>query len=129
MLKNIRETVGAIAPRLYDGTLNPEQKATILNSVTRDLPGTISDYLRLPAAYANVHAVEKGKTCKHLLLDQLEILDIQVRTNREGNRPMTQQHGSCIDPYHSVQAIVVDAIRQRHHGQSLQFRWTCTGRC
>lgn len=79
LLENIRQTVDAITPRLNDGTLNIEQKAAIINSVTRDLPETLSNYLRLPPVFASVHVVENGKTCKNLLLDQLGILDTQLK--------------------------------------------------
>jgi len=46
--------------------------------VTRDLPQTVRNYLQLPPAFAAVHTVEGGKTCKQLLLDQLDILANQL---------------------------------------------------
>lgn len=79
LVGNIRQTLQAIVPRLFDGSLNLEERATITHSVTRDLPETISNYLRLPPAYANVHVIENGKTCKQLFLEQLGILDTQLK--------------------------------------------------
>jgi len=79
ILAGIRETVEVLRPRLFDGSLSIEQRATLTHAVLRDLPQTVSNYLRLPAAYANVHVVEQGKTCRQLLLDQLRILDTQMK--------------------------------------------------
>jgi len=79
ILAGIRETVEGLRPRLSDGSLSIEQRATLTQAVLRDLPQTVSNYARLPAAYANVHVVEQGKTCRQLLLEQLRILDTQMK--------------------------------------------------
>ncbi len=84
LIDSIRQTVQAITVRMNDGTLSPEQKAIIINSVTRDLPNTVSNYLRLPAAYANVHVVDNGRTCRALLIEQLSILDTQLKKIADG---------------------------------------------
>ncbi len=55
-----------------------EHVVTLVNAVTRDLPGTVKNYLRLPTAFASMHIVENGKTSKQLLLEQLDILDGQL---------------------------------------------------
>lgn len=78
-LQAIEQTVEALAPKLFDGAMAMDAAATLINAVTRDLPETVRNYGRLPAAFANLHVVENGKTCKQLLLEQLELLDVQLR--------------------------------------------------
>ncbi len=43
------------------------------------LPEILNSYLRLPAAFARLHPVKDGKTARELLLDQLDILDAQIK--------------------------------------------------
>jgi len=78
-LQNIQQTVTVLAPKLFDGGMAIDAAASLINAVTRDLPETVRNYGRLPAAFANLHAIENGKTCKQLLLEQLELLDVQLQ--------------------------------------------------
>lgn len=77
-LNRIHTLVTELAPKLFSGDVAMEHVVTLVYAVTRDLPGTVRNYLRLPAAFANMHAVEDGKTSKQLLLEQLDILDEQL---------------------------------------------------
>jgi len=77
-LKRIHTVVTELAPKLFDGGVAMEHVVTLVNAVTRDLPGTVKNYLRLPTAFASMHIVENGKTSKQLLLEQLDILDGQL---------------------------------------------------
>ena len=77
-LNRIHALVTDLAPKLFSGDVAMEHVVTLVYAVTRDLPGTVRNYLRLPAAFANMHAVEDGKTSKQLLLEQLDILDEQL---------------------------------------------------
>lgn len=79
LLEAIAQTVAALAPRLADGSMAMDTAAALVNAVTRDLPETVHNYARLPAAFATLHAVDNGKTCKQLLLEQLALLDAQLR--------------------------------------------------
>lgn len=79
LLQDIQATVTALAPRLFDGGMAMESAAALINAVTRDLPETVRNYGRLPTAFASLHVVENGKTCKQLLLEQLALLDGQLR--------------------------------------------------
>ncbi len=74
----IQFTVQGLAPKLFSGTVGMEHRISLVNAVTRDLPETISNYLRLPTAFATLHAVADGKTCKQLLVEQLVLLDEQL---------------------------------------------------
>lgn len=74
----MRDIVSALAPRLFDGGMAAEYAITLTHAVTRDLPQTLHNYRRLPAAFASLHAVDDGKTCKQLLIAQLDLLNGQL---------------------------------------------------
>lgn len=78
-LQSIRQTVIEVAPKLYDDSATAEYAISLTNAVTRDLPQTIKNYLQLPTAFATLHIIDKGKTCKQLLLDQLQLLNAQLQ--------------------------------------------------
>jgi hypothetical protein len=82
-LQQIRETVTALAPKLFGGGMAMNYAVSLVNAVTRDLPETVENYLKLPPAFANLHVVDNGKTCKALLLDQLNLLGSQLNTIAE----------------------------------------------
>lgn len=70
----IRGMVDDLAPKMFSGTVAMDHAISLHNAVARDLPETVRNYLRLPPAYAALHAVDSGRTCKHLLVEQLDIL-------------------------------------------------------
>ena len=51
---------------------------SLINAVTRDLPETVKNYVQLPKAFATMHTIENGKTCKQLFLEQLDFLSEQL---------------------------------------------------
>ncbi len=77
-LHKIRETVDVLAPKLASGSIAMTSAISLTNAVTRDLPETVRNYLRLPAAFAAIHVLENGKTCKQLLIEQLALLSGQL---------------------------------------------------
>lgn len=77
-LQKIRETVVALAPKLFSGGMAMHYAISLVNAVTRDLPETVRNYLNLPTAFATLHVVENGKTCKQLLIEQLDFLNTQL---------------------------------------------------
>lgn len=77
-LEAIKLAVEALAPKMFGGSMAMEQSIIMSNAITRDLPSTIENYLKLPAAFAAMHAMEGGKTCKAMLVDQLSLLDEQI---------------------------------------------------
>lgn len=79
-LRRTSEMVDALAPRLFAGDVAMDYAIALTNSVTRDLPQTLQSYRRLPAAFASMHAVDNGKTCRQLLVEQLDLLNGQVAT-------------------------------------------------
>ena len=77
-LQQMRDIVTALAPRLFDGGMAMDYAIALTNAVTRDLPETVQNYRRLPAAFANLHVIENGKTCRQLLVEQLDLLNGQL---------------------------------------------------
>lgn len=77
-LQEIRQVVTELAPKLFSGDVPMNHVIALSNAVTRDLPETVRNYVHLPTAFATMHAVENGKTCKQLLLDQLGLLSDQL---------------------------------------------------
>lgn len=77
-LKRIQNVVNEVAPKLFSGEVAMDYVVTLVHAVTRDLPATVKNYLRLPTAFANLHVLEDGKTSKQLLIEQLDILDVQL---------------------------------------------------
>ena len=77
-LQRIQETVLDLAPKLFDGGMAMDYAISLVNAVTRDLPETVSNYLQLPTAFATVHVIQNGKTCKQLLIEQLNLLNTQL---------------------------------------------------
>ncbi len=73
-LERIRELVLEMAPKLFAGGMAMDSSISLIHAVTRDLPETVKNYLHLPTAFATLHVVENGKTCKQLLLEQLDLL-------------------------------------------------------
>jgi len=77
-LQRIHDLVAELAPRLVSGDVSLEYAISLRNAVTRDLPETVNNYLRLPKAFATFHTIENGKTCKQLLIEQLDLLSDQL---------------------------------------------------
>jgi hypothetical protein len=77
-LEKIKVVVSGLAPMLFSGGVAMSSSASLVNAVTRDLPETVQNYMRLPSAFATLHVIENGKTCKQLLLEQLGLLNDQL---------------------------------------------------
>lgn len=77
-LERIQSTVVELAPKLFDGGMAMDYAISLINAVTRDLPETVRNYVHLPTAFANLHVVQGGKTCKELLVEQLDLLNSQL---------------------------------------------------
>ena len=81
-LRAIRAILDSLMPKLQGladaGTIAMDQVLTLINAIRRDLPATVTNYVRLPHAYATLHPLEGGKTAKELLLEQLDLLEDQL---------------------------------------------------
>jgi len=76
LLEKIRGVVAELIPRLRAGTSSAalDQLFTVRQALGRDLPLTVTNYIKLPPAFAAVHPLEGGKPARRLLLDQLDLL-------------------------------------------------------
>lgn len=79
LLKNLRETLAELLPRLADDTVFSQEGHSVEKTVRDYLPATLENYLRLPPAYARMHAAKNGQTAQAMLIDQLTLLDGQMR--------------------------------------------------
>ncbi len=77
-LRRIQQIVEELAPKIFSGGVTMDYAIALTNAVMRDLPETVKNYLRLPTAFATLHVIDNGKTCKQLLLDQLDLLSEQL---------------------------------------------------
>src|SRR5262245_3430068 len=53
---------------------------TIRQTALDYLPETLENYLKLPPAYANLHVIKDGKTAQKLLVEQLNLLDGEMKS-------------------------------------------------
>lgn len=83
LLVSIRDTVEALLPAMRalegEGRLDLKSRHTLLATVTRYLPETLAAYLKLPPAFARLHHGVSKHTPQALLIDQLGMLDAQLR--------------------------------------------------
>ena len=77
-LEQIRTVVLDLAPKLFSGEMAMNSASSLINAVTRDLPETVRNYTHLPTAFATLHVIDNGKTCKQLLIEQLDLLSAQL---------------------------------------------------
>jgi len=79
LLYGIRETLADLLPRLTDRALYSEETYTVERTIRDYLPTTLESYMRLPAGFAETHALTQGKTARILLVEQLGILDNHLK--------------------------------------------------
>lgn len=77
-LLRIKAIVAELAPKLFGSDIAMNHVVGLTNTITRDLPETVKNYLQLPPLFASTHVVANGKTCRQLLLDQLDFLSEQL---------------------------------------------------
>ncbi|OYY94537.1 MAG: hypothetical protein B7Y41_06815 [Hydrogenophilales bacterium 28-61-23] len=79
LLQRLRQTLAELLPRLADNTVFSQEGHNVEKTVRDYLPATLENYLRLPPAFARMHTLKDGKTAQSMLLDQLGLLDEQMR--------------------------------------------------
>jgi len=77
---SIKNTIVEILPYLQRLDESNYNLYTIRQTALEYLPETLENYLKLPPAYANLHVVKDGKTAQKLLADQLDLLDIEMKS-------------------------------------------------
>lgn len=79
LLDSLRQTLGELLPRLVESAHFTQEGHSVENTVCDYLPATLENYLRLPPAFARMHTMKNGKTAQAMLLEQLTLLDGQMR--------------------------------------------------
>ncbi len=82
-LQAVMEAVRSVLPGLNKLDPGDRHVHEITSAATRYLPEMLESYLNLPPAYARLHPVRAGKTARDLLLEQLTLLESEMRAIAE----------------------------------------------
>jgi hypothetical protein len=80
-IEAIRDSIVAILPPLAESNegLNSHDLHVVRETVFEYLPTMLESYLKLPAAFARKYPVKDGKPPRTLLLEQLDLLDVEMK--------------------------------------------------
>jgi hypothetical protein len=78
-VESIKDSILEILPNIVDVSSSDYNIYTIRQTALDYLPETLENYLNLPPAFRNLHPVKDGKTAKQLLVEQLDLLDQQMK--------------------------------------------------
>jgi hypothetical protein len=78
-LDSIRHSIGEVLPRLAEGRGFDDNLYTVRETISRYLPETLANYVALPPMFRVSRVLKDGKTARELLLDQLAVLDDQMK--------------------------------------------------
>lgn len=79
ILASIRASFADILPRLAKDTGTPYEAHVIRQTAQEYLPEMLEIYLALPPAFARLHPLKDGKTATKILIEQLELLDAEMK--------------------------------------------------
>ncbi|HVP22132.1 MAG TPA: hypothetical protein VMS73_09760 [Anaerolineaceae bacterium] len=79
LVQSIKGSIVEVLPQIVDLSGGDYNIYTIKQTALDYLPASLQNYLNLPPAYANLHVVKDGKTSKQLLLEQLNLLDQEMK--------------------------------------------------
>jgi hypothetical protein len=75
----IQATVVDLLPRMTASSIDRRDLFAVERTVSTYLPQTLDNYLTLPRAYANSHAVVGAKTPRELLGEQLDLIEQKMQ--------------------------------------------------
>lgn len=78
-LESIRHSVQEVLPRLADSHGFDDNLYTVRETISRYLPETLANYIALPPMFRVTRILKDGKTARDLLMDQLAVLDDQMK--------------------------------------------------
>lgn len=78
-VESIKTSILEILPHIVDVTSSDQAVFTIRRTALDYLPETLENYLRLPRAFRDIHPVKDGTTATQLLMEQLDLLDQQMK--------------------------------------------------
>lgn len=78
-LDSIRRSIQEVLPRLTGTSALDDNLFTVRETIARYLPETLSNYIALPPMFRVTRVLKDGKTARDLLMDQLIVLDDQMK--------------------------------------------------
>lgn len=78
-LQSIRRSIAEVLPRLADVRGFDDNLYTVRETIARYLPETLANYVALPPMFRVTRVLKDGKTARDLLMDQLAVLDDQMK--------------------------------------------------
>jgi hypothetical protein len=79
LLDSIRRSIQEVLPRLTDTPAFDDNLFTVRETIARYLPETLANYIALPPMFRVTRVLKDGKTARDLLMDQLLVLDKQMK--------------------------------------------------
>lgn len=76
---SIKDSIIEMLPHIVDISSSDYDVYTIRQTALDYLPQTLENYLNLPPAFRQMHPVRDGKTAKQHLIEQLNILDKEMK--------------------------------------------------
>ena len=78
-LDSIRHSIQEVLPRLRQSQALDDNLYTVRETIARYLPETLANYIALPPMFRVTRVLKDGKTARDLLMDQLTVLDDQMK--------------------------------------------------
>ncbi|MFK7805635.1 MAG: hypothetical protein AB8G95_28660 [Anaerolineae bacterium] len=79
VVNSIKESILIVLPQIEDINSGEPHIYSIRRTALRYLPETLENYLKLPTSHARFHVIRDGKTATDILLDQLNLLDREMK--------------------------------------------------
>ena len=79
LLDSIRRSIQEVLPRLTEIRAFDDNLFTVRETIARYLPETLANYIALPPMFRVTRVLKDGKTARDLLMDQLVVLDNQMK--------------------------------------------------
>jgi len=76
---DIKDNILMLLPRLDEMNAGNYDLHVVKQTVINYLPQMLTTYLELPPAFARMHKMRNGKTAQEVLIEQLSILDEQIK--------------------------------------------------
>lgn len=78
-VESIVESIEVVLPRLQESQTLDDTNYVVREMALTYLPETLENYLKLPVAYARFHTLRDGSTAREKLVEQLAILDEEMK--------------------------------------------------
>lgn len=79
VVNSIKESILLILPQIEDINSGEPHIYSIRQTALSYLPESLENYLRIPTSHARFHVIRDGKTATEILLDQLNMLDREMK--------------------------------------------------